>query len=279
MWPGRPAARSQDVLGGAEHAMTRPEQERRVEVALDGVVRAELLPGHVERQAPVDADDVAAGGGEVGQDRRRPGAEMNRRDVGRLRGRRRPSRCAGWRTRGSRAADSAPTHESKIWMACAPASTCATTKPLTTWASRSHSRCHASGWPYISALVRAKSRDGPPSMAYDARVNGAPAKPMSGTRPSSSRRVMRDRLQHVAEAFTRVEQPEPFDVGFGAERLLDARAFALDEVEGQAHRLEGQQQVREDDGGVDVDGVDRLQRDAGGQLGRPAELEEGVSFA
>ena len=88
----------------------------------------------------------------------------------------------------------------------------------------------------------------------------------------------RDRLQHVAEAFTRVEQPEPFDVGFGAERLLDAGAFALDEVEGQAHRLEGQQQVREDDGGVDVDGVDRLQSDAGGQLGRPAKLEQGVSF-
>ena len=61
---------------------------------------------------------------------------------------------------------------------------------LTTLARRSQSRCQASGDPYISALVRAKSREGPPSMTYDASVNGAPAKPMSGTLPSSACRVM-----------------------------------------------------------------------------------------
>ena len=95
MWPGRPAAALQDVLGGAQHAMARAEQERRIEVALDGVVGAELVPGDVDRQAPVDADDVAAGRGEVGQDRRRAGAEMNRRDVGRLQGREDLRACAG----------------------------------------------------------------------------------------------------------------------------------------------------------------------------------------
>ncbi len=39
----------------------------------------------------------------------------------------------------------------------------------------------------MRALVRAWSRDGPPSTRYDARVNGAPANPMSGVPPSSAR--------------------------------------------------------------------------------------------
>ena len=40
--------------------------------------------------------------------------------------------------------------------------------------------CQASSSPYISAFVRAWSRLGPPSTRYDASVNGAPAKPISG---------------------------------------------------------------------------------------------------
>ena len=39
----------------------------------------------------------------------------------------------------------------------------------------------------------------------------------------------------------------PFD------RPLDLRPFALDEVEGQAHRLERQQQIGEEDRRVDLD--------------------------
>ncbi len=46
---------------------------------------------------------------------------------------------------------------------------------------------------YISALVSAKFCEWPPSIAYDASVNGAPPKPISGTPwgPSSSRRIIR----------------------------------------------------------------------------------------
>jgi hypothetical protein len=142
--PGAPARSLQDVVGGAQQAMARPEEQRRIEVALHRPVRADLLPGDVERQPPVDADDV----------------------------------------------ESAPTHESKIWIAWAPASTWATAKALTTRARRSQRRCQASGSPYMRALVRAKSRDGPPSIAYDASVNGAPAKPINGTRPARACRVI-----------------------------------------------------------------------------------------
>jgi hypothetical protein len=37
------------------------------------------------------------------------------------------------------------------------------------------------------ALVFSWFLDGPPSMRYDARVKGAPAKPISGVAPSSGR--------------------------------------------------------------------------------------------
>ncbi len=54
---------------------------------------------------------------------------------------------------------------------------------------RSESRfirlAHSSGSPYIMALVRSWFLDGPPSIRYEARVNGPPAKPISGVAPSS----------------------------------------------------------------------------------------------
>ena len=48
------------------------------------------------------------------------------------------------------------------------------------------SALHTSGAPNIIALVFAWSFEGPPSTRYDATVNGAPAKPMSGVSPSSA---------------------------------------------------------------------------------------------
>ena len=143
----------------------------------------------------------------------------------------------------------------------------------------SQRRCHASGWPYISDLVLAKLFEWPPSMAYDASVNGAPAKPISGTRPSSSRLHLADRLQHVRQRLARLERAQPIDVVGTADRALDLRPFALDEVEGQAHRLERQQQIGEEDRGVDVDAADRLQRDLGGEVGLPADLQQRIPLA
>src|SRR5512139_1513665 len=58
----RPAADArQHVFGLLEHALGGAEQQRRIQVALDGTVEADLLPGLVDRNPPVGADDVAAG--------------------------------------------------------------------------------------------------------------------------------------------------------------------------------------------------------------------------
>ena len=69
------------------------------------------------------------------------------------------------------------------------------------------------------------------------------------------------------------------EVGLGPQRLLDRRAFALDEVERNAHRLERQQQIGEQDRRVDVDAADRLQRDFGREVGRAADVEQRMALA
>ena len=148
-----------------------------------------------------------------------------------------------------------------------------------TSASSSQKRCHAAGWPYISALVCAKLFEWPPSIAYDASVNGAPAKPISGTRPPSSRLIWRIASSTCASASRGSNRRTRVEVGLGAQRVLDRRPFALDEVERDAHRLERQQQIGEQDRRVDLDAAHRLQRDFGREIGRSAELEQRIALA
>ena len=60
--------------------------------------------------------------------------------------------------------------------------------------------------------------------------------------------------------------------------LVDHGALALRELERRAHRLERQQDVREEDRRVDPE-AQRLQRDLHGQLRRLAELEQRARLA
>ena len=57
------------------------------------------------------------------------------------------------------------------------------------------------------------------------------------------------------------------------------RPLALDEIEVEAQRREGQQQIGEEDRGVDLDDVDRLQRHRDGELGLAADLEQREALA
>jgi hypothetical protein len=88
-----------------------------------------------------------------------------------------------------------------------------------------------------------------------------------------------DGLEHVAERFSRLEGPEPVDITGLPDRVIDRRPLTLDEIEVEAHRRERHQQIREQDGGVDVDGVHRLQGDRNRKLRLPADLEERVALA
>ena len=83
-----------------------------------------------------------------------------------------------------------------------------------------------------------------------------------------------DRVQHVRERFTRLEAADTVDVLLAPNRILDRRSLAVDEVEVDAHGLERQQQIGEENGGVHVDSADRLERDFRGEIGRAAQVEQ-----
>src|SRR5919198_1797121 len=69
---------AKDVLRGRLHALPWAEEDRRVEVALDAPVLADLRPAAVERDAPVEADHVAARVAHRSQQVRGARAEVDR---------------------------------------------------------------------------------------------------------------------------------------------------------------------------------------------------------
>ena len=61
--------------------------------------------------------------------------------------------------------------------------------------------------------------------------------------------------------------------------VCDRWAFALDEIELETHRAERQQQIGEENRGVDLDHLDRLQRDGDGEVGVAADLEQRIALS
>ena len=92
---------------------------------------------------------------------------------------------------------------------------------------------------------------------------------VSGPRPSRTRsRVSREELG----ARPGLGEPEPIEIGGLADRVVDVRCGAEGQLD--AHRHQRRQNVREDDGGVEPEAADRLQRHLGGDLGRAAHGQE-----
>ena len=65
----------------------------------------------------------------------------------------------------------------------------------------------------------------------------------------------------------------------GADRVVDDRAFPLGELELKPEWLEDQQDIGEEDRGVDPEALGRGDGDLGGQLGALAEFQEGDAGA
>ncbi len=121
------------------------------------------------------------------------------------------------------------------------------------------------------------SRDGLPSTMYAARVNGAPAKPISGVLAElghSEPDGFADRLQGFPG-----QLGQGGDVGRGADRLVQHGTDAGDDVHADSGQLERDDDVGEEDGGVDVVAADRLQGDLGGELGPQAGIQHGDALA
>ena len=69
------------------------------------------------------------------------------------------------------------------------------------------------------------------------------------------------------------------DVGRGADRLVQHGTDAGDDVHADSGQLERDDDVREEDGGVDVVAADRLQGDLRGELGAQAGIQHGDALA
>ncbi len=67
---------------------------------------------------------------------------------------------------------------------------------------------------------------------------------------------------------------EGLDLFEGADGVVDYGAFAVDELEVEAHGGEGEQEVGEDDGGVDTEALGGGDGDLGGYAGGAADVEE-----
>ena len=84
-----------------------------------------------------------------------------------------------------------------------------------------------------------------------------------------------DRLRHEPELLS-ADKPERVHIRTGPDRIVNDRTFALLERDAQAHWLEREQDVGEDDGRIEGEALDRLQRDLGRQFRRLAHLEDGM---
>ena len=106
-------------------------------------------------------------------------------------------------------------------------------------------------------------------------MNGAPAKPISGVVGPQRRADRADRLDRRSRAAAASASRRTRSTSAGrADRVVDDRPFALGEFEVEAQRLEDQQDVGEEDRGVDAQPLGGGDGDLGGQVGVLAELEE-----
>ncbi len=104
-------------------------------------------------------------------------------------------------------------------------------------------------------------------------MNGAPAKPISGTSPSSATSCAppRRRAQPLG-----LKGFHPGDICGGADRVLDDRPDVGHDVQVDARCPQRHDDVGEQDGRVDAVPAHRLQRDLGDQLGVEAGLHHRV---
>src|SRR4029079_9364952 len=58
---GTTARAVQDIVGRGNHAIERPEQQRRIQIALNAAIGPDAFPRLVERRSPIRADHIPTG--------------------------------------------------------------------------------------------------------------------------------------------------------------------------------------------------------------------------
>ena len=105
-------------------------------------------------------------------------------------------------------------------------------------------------------------------------MNGAPANPINGNPRRQRFPDQLDRLRHERERRDLIERPHPIDVRSRSHRVVNDRPFALGKFELKPQRLEDQQDVGEQNRGVDAQHFGGGDGHFRGQVGPFAQLEE-----
>ena len=141
-------------------------------------------------------------------------------------------------------------------------------------ANRRSSPSHSSGHPYMIRFVRVKSRQPPPSIAYEASVKG-------GSRESQQGDVRRQLLADEPDRFENetqiVDVPQGLDprhIVLRANGIVNRRTVSRSVFQVETHRLQDREQVGKQDGRVDAERSLRGERHLGSQLGALAQFEK-----
>ena len=180
--------------------------------------------------------------------------------------------------RGTAPPTASPTHESKSWIASAPARAFACTYAANVAASFAISASQSSGSDEHQALRERQLAIRPSLDEIAGDGKGAAAKTDHGLLRRELGAHEADRLEHRRERLVRVGYAKPIDVRERSDRPLDDRADTLDELDVDTHAEHGSHDVCKQNCCVDVVTPDGLQRHLCAQLGRSGEIEEGVTL-
>src|SRR3954468_18449474 len=275
----------EDFVRCGKYPIERPEEQRWIEIALDRTVWPNPRPRLIERRAPVRADHVAASLANLAENRPGADAEMDRRhglaaalvgvrpqtleDFARVRQdeftivggvQRADPRIehlngvdAGFDLRNEVIADDVGQRVAEAM----PGRWCAVHQGL---GMREVVRVAA-----FDRIRRQRARR--PGKADERNTSGKRAFDLT------------DRLQDVPQRVTWFEPPDPRQVSLAAQRRLDRRSLAADEIEWDPERLERQQQIRKQDRRIHFDPADRLKCYFCREIGRSADIEQRIPLA
>ena len=276
--PGPSVGQAQNVFGAPLQLRPRRKQQHGIEVALHGTGMSHGAPAFVEGNAPIQADDLRAGFRHRGQQGGAVGAEVDDGHVSFLL--QSPDELRG----GQQGVAAIIFHA----QAADP-----TVEDLQHVGARAHLRrgvLHQHVRQLGDQLVPNLGRVVHQLLDFQIMPRPAALDHVAGqgkrrAAEADDRQLVSEVLDHQRNRIGDVSQfggaigAQKLHVFRGAEGLLDHRPFARGEMEWQAHDLQRQQQVGEDDGGVNLEELGGGDGDFGGQFRLLADFDQRMVLA
>src|SRR5450759_370728 len=273
----RPAAgTAENVAGALAHQLRRPEEHRRIEVALDPAVVAHPLPARVEGHPPVERHDVGSRGRDRFEHSGGVGAEVD----------------PGHARRAERLEDGAGVGDNPSFVVVDREGACPRVEKLDRARARgdlglkvARHRCRKLREQAVERVrfrihecLHAREVAARPPFEQVARQSERSALDLY-----HRHRVLRDDLPycryHLRRGRLARRHHQCLDVGRRTNGPGDDRTDVLHELELDAHAPQWKHDVREHHGGVDAQAADRLQGHLGAKLRLSDDVDKGPPFA